>query len=154
MLTGQRHRRGMLWVIKFLGWERSGVQKLKMSQVRVPTDPARLLYMWCDQSGKISLKSKWDIFRFLFDWSAYLDSYILLKTQPESGQWFQSYEQLKDSQNNRKQKKFNSFFGLGLYLTTNASNFRLDSARSQHIFWMWGIWVRFLFKYNVGEKQK
>ncbi len=36
---------------------------------------------------------------------------ILLKTPPESDQWLQSYEELKDSQNNRKQKKFIPFSG-------------------------------------------
>ncbi len=45
-------------------------------------------------------------FQFFFDWSAHLERYILLNTTPQSDQWFQSYEQLKDSQNNRKQKKF------------------------------------------------
>ncbi len=39
----------------------------------------------------------YDIFSFLFDWNAHLERYILLKTPPESDQWFQSYEQLKDS---------------------------------------------------------
>ena len=43
---------------------------------------------------------------FLFDSGAHLERYILLKTPPKSNQWFQSYEQLKDSQNYRKQKKF------------------------------------------------
>ncbi len=35
---------------------------------------------------------------------------ILLKTPPESDERFQSYEQLKDFQNNKKQKKFIPFF--------------------------------------------
>ncbi len=72
-------------------------------------------------------KSVWsqacDIFSFLFDWTAYLKRYILLKTPLESDQWFQSYEQLKYSQNNRKQKKFIPFFWL--YLAINAPNFQL-----------------------------
>ena len=36
-----------------------------------------------------------------------LERHILLKTPPESYQWFQSYKQLKGSQNNRKQKEIN-----------------------------------------------
>ena len=45
----------------------------------------------------------------------------MLKTPPESDQWFQSYSN-KDSQNNRKQKKCILSW---LYLTINAPNFRL-----------------------------
>ncbi len=44
----------------------------------------------------------------------------MLKTPPESDQWFQSSEQLKDFQNNRKQKKCIPVSGC-----INAPNFRL-----------------------------
>ena len=45
------------------------------------------------------------------------------KTLPKSDHWFQSYEQLKDSQNTRKQKEIHSFFWL--HLTINAPDIRL-----------------------------
>ncbi len=61
-------------------------------------------YMWCDLAKSVWSRT-YDIFSCLFDWSAHLLRYILLQTPPESDQWFQSYEQLTDSQNNRKQKK-------------------------------------------------
>ena len=79
-----------------------------------------LRQLWCNLG--ISVRSQTcDIFSFLFNWSAHLERYILLKTPPELDQWFQSYEQLKDSQNiNRKQKKIHFFFWL--YLTNNAPN--------------------------------
>ncbi len=50
-------------------------------------------------------------FSFLFDWNAHLKRYTILKTPLESVQWFQGYEHLKGSQNNRKQKKLISFSG-------------------------------------------
>ncbi len=58
-------------------------------------------------------KSVWnpicDIFSFVFDCQCLFGEIHFaenpkVKTPPESDQWFQSYEQLKDSQNNRKQK--------------------------------------------------
>ncbi len=88
------------------------------------------VYMWYDV-GKSVLSRTCDIFSFLFDWSSHLERYILLKTPPESDQWFQSYKQLKESQNNRKQKKiFISFLAI-----SHNQCFRLstDSPRSQHI---------------------
>ncbi len=45
---------------------------------------------------------------------------ILLKILPESDQWFQSYEQLKDYSQTIENKNFWSFFGL--YLTINVSD--------------------------------
>ncbi len=58
-----------------------------------------------------------------FNWIAHLKRYILLKTPSELDQWFQSCEQLKDSLNNRKQKKFISFSG---YISrVNAPDFQL-----------------------------
>ncbi len=59
-------------------------------------------HMWCNLVGSVET-CKCDIFSFLFDWSAHLKKYILLKTPLESVQWCQGYEQLKGSQNNRKQ---------------------------------------------------
>ena len=48
-------------------------------------------------------KSVWsracDNLSFICDWSAHLERNILLKIPSKSDQWFQSYEQLKDSQN-------------------------------------------------------
>ncbi len=76
------------------------------------------------QSKKIT--SVWnqrcDIFRFLFDWNAHLETCNLLKHPPESDQCFRSYEQLQDSQNNKKQEIHSSFC---LYLAINDPNFRL-----------------------------
>ncbi len=86
--------------------------------------------MW---SREFSLKQNMWHFQFLLDWSAYMERYILMKTSPESDQWFQSYEQLKDSQNNRKQTKRNAF----LFLATShnqCSWLQTDSARSQRIY--------------------
>ncbi len=60
--------------------------------------------MWCNL-GKSVWSRTGDIFSFLFDSSAHLERYILLETPPESDQWFQSYEQLKDCQNNKKHKR-------------------------------------------------
>ncbi len=79
-------------------------------------------FMWCDL-GKSVWSLTCDIFSFLFDWSTHLDRYILLNTSPELDLWFQSYEQLKDCVNNRKQKKINLCFWS--YLTVNTPNFRL-----------------------------
>ena len=45
--------------------------------------------MWCDLGESVGSRTC-DIFSFLFDWSAHLKRYILLKTLPESDQWFQS----------------------------------------------------------------
>ena len=72
-----------------------------------------MVYLYVMWSRGISLKSNktCDIFNFLLDWSAHLERYILLKTPPQSDQWFQSYNLLKDTQNNRKQQKFISFSG-------------------------------------------
>ena len=67
-------------------------------------------YVWCNL-GKSVWSRTCDIFSVLFDWSAHLERYILLKTPPELDQRFQSYQQLNDSQNNRKQKKFILFSG-------------------------------------------
>ncbi len=58
-------------------------------------------HMWCDLRKSFWIR-KCDIFSFLFNWSAHLERYMLLKTPPESDQWFQSYEQLEDSQNKAK----------------------------------------------------
>ncbi len=78
------------------------------------------------RSSGISQNSLMWHFQFSI-WSAHLEMYILLKTPLESVQWFQGYEQLKGSQNNRKQKKFTSFSGYISpgYLTINAADFRL-----------------------------
>ncbi len=55
------------------------------------------------RSSRISRNWHMWHFSFLFDWSAHLERYNLLKTSLESVQWFQGYEQLNGSQNNRKQ---------------------------------------------------
>ena len=66
--------------------------------------------IWCNLENSVW---SWtcDIFSFLVHCSAHLERYILLKTPHESDHWFQSYEQLKDSQNNRKQRKLIPFSG-------------------------------------------
>ena len=72
--------------------------------------------MWCNLGKSVETRTC-DISSFLFD-----GRYILQKTSLESVQWFQGYEQLKDSQNNRKQKKLISFSG---YIPINPADFRL-----------------------------
>ena len=81
-----------------------------------------LWHLWCDL-GESVWSQTCDIFSFLFDWTAHLEKHILLKTSPELDQWFQGYEQLRDSQNNRKQKEIISFFWL--YFTINVADFQL-----------------------------
>ncbi len=80
--------------------------------------------MWCDP-GKSVWNRICDIFSFLFDWCVHLERYILLKTPPESVQWYQSYEHLKGSQNNRKQKKSIPFSGCISQSIHPTSKFRL-----------------------------
>ena len=41
----------------------------------------------------------------------YIQSYILQKTPLKLVNWFQKYEQLKDTKNNRKEKTFSALFG-------------------------------------------
>ena len=59
-----------------------------------------------------------------------MERYILLKRPPESDQWFQSYEQLEDSQNKRKQKKFIVFLAISHNQCSWLPN---DSTRLLHI---------------------
>ncbi len=77
--------------------------------------------LWCNL-GKSVWSWTCDIVRLVFDWIAHLERYILLKTPLESDQWFQSYEQLKDSQNNRKKTNETNFF-FWLYLAIYAPDF-------------------------------
>ncbi len=84
--------------------------------------------MWCDLGKSVGTQTC-DIFSFLFDWSAHLQRYILLKTPPESDQWFQGYEQLKilrTIENNRNS------FPLVVY-QNQYCRLPTDPARSQHI---------------------
>ena len=67
-------------------------------------------YMWSDLAESVGSR-KHKIYSFIFDKSTFLEWCIMLKIPPESNHWFQSYEQLKDPQNNRKQKKFIPFSG-------------------------------------------
>ncbi len=62
----------------------------------------QIVYMWYDLAESVGTRTC-DIYSFLFDWIAHLERYILLKTSLKTFQWFQGYEQLKGSQNNRKQ---------------------------------------------------
>ena len=80
--------------------------------------------MRCDQ-GKSVWNRPYDIFNLLFDLRAHLERYILLKTPPKSDQWFISYEQLKDAQNNRKQEIFRPFSGHISQSMLAAPDFRL-----------------------------
>ena len=83
------------------------------------------------QSRGISRKSNaCDIFNILFDWGPHLERYILLKTTPESDQWFQSYSNwkiLKTIENKR-----NAFLFLALS-HNRCCRLLTDPARSQHI---------------------
>ena len=86
-------------------------------------------WMWCNL-GKSVWSRTCDIFIFPFDWSVQLERYILLQNPPELDQWFQSYEQLKDSRNNRiLQKKFIPFSRVS---NNQCSWLLTDSARLQH----------------------
>ena len=49
----------------------------------------------------------------------------MLKTPPESDQWFQSYEQLKIEGFSEQKRKQRSLFIFWLYLAINALDFRL-----------------------------
>ena len=69
-----------------------------------------------------------DIFSFLFDSSTHEKRYILMKTPPESDQWFQSYSKMKNSHKNRKQKKYVPFSGC-----ISQSMLSTNYTRSQHI---------------------
>ena len=80
-----------------------------------------LWHMRCDLGNQVWSWTLWH-FQFVFDWNAHLEWYILLKTPPEFDQWFQSYEQVKDSQNNKKQKEIHSFFWIS---HNQALDFRL-----------------------------
>ena len=108
-------------------------QLVQTKATRLPLvviNPIKIYHTWCDLG-----KSVWslicDIFSFQFDCSAHLERYILLKTPPESDQWFQGYEHLNDSLNNRKQRKFILFSGFIFWLflamssTMHAPNFWL-----------------------------
>ena len=115
MKTCKKEASEAIWVKWFLQLYSDDSTRYLLKQHYYP-------YMWWDLR-----KSVWNrtcnILSFIFDWSTHLERYILLKTPPESDQWLQSYEQLKGSQNNRKQKEICSFYWL--YLTINAPNFRL-----------------------------
>ncbi len=79
------------------------------------------------RSSGISRNSHMWRFQFSIWLKCSLERYILLKIQVESEPWFQGYEQLKDSQNNRKQKEI-------LAISHNqCCRLPTDPARSQHI---------------------
>ncbi len=90
----------------------SSAQRLRNSQ------------MWCNLT-----KSVWnwtcDIFSFLLDWSDHLERYILLKNPTWIGPVVQKLWEIEESSKQYKQKEIHSF--CKLYLTINASNFRLTS---------------------------
>ena len=62
-------------------------------------------------SRESSLKSNMWYFQFSIWLKRSLEEEHFAETLPESDKWFQSYEQLKDYQNKRKQKKFIPFSG-------------------------------------------
>ena len=82
-------------------------------------------------------KSEIERVTFSFDWSAHLERYILLKTPSELDKWFQSYEQLKGSQNKGKQKKSIPFSGC---ISQSMQMTSTDPARLQH---MWSFQLIF-----------
>ncbi len=120
--------------------------------------------MWCDLGKSVGSRTC-DIFSFLFGWSAHLvgssaqlERYLLLKTPPQLDQWCQSYEQLKGSQNNRKQKKYLFFF---MAISHNqCSRLPTDPARSQHkskfteATWAVGPKTRVFYLFEVLNRQK
>ena len=86
--------------------------------------------MWCDLGETVG---SWtcDTFSFLFDWSHHNERYILLKTPYESDQWFQSYiswKILKTIENIEMHS--------GLYLTINATDFRLTPLDRNTYMWL------------------
>ncbi len=101
-----------------------------------------LIAMWPDLGESVGGRTC-DIFCFLFNWSPHEGRCFLVKTPPESDQWFQSYTNwkiLKTIENKR-----NSFLFLAVS-HNQCSRLPTDPARSQHIFvkrvLMWGcqIW--------------
>ncbi len=63
--------------------------------------------MWCDLGESVGSRTSY-ILSFLFDWNSHWERYILLKTPPESDQWFQSYWKILKT----IEKKRNVFFFL------------------------------------------
>ncbi len=97
------------------------------------------IYHYVMRSREINLnlnkRRRCDIFCFLFDWSAHLESYILLKTSPESDQYsskvMSNWMILKTTEKKAKERK--KFIPLtGLYISQ--SMLLTDFARSSHIF--------------------
>ena len=79
-----------------------------------------LSHMWC-HLGKSVWSQTCDFFIFLFDWSAHLEGYILLKPPPELDQWFQSYSNWRILKTIKKQKKyipFSDFMSQSMLLTS------------------------------------
>ena len=100
--------------------------------IGTPIGPIMLLFeiiMWCNQGQSVGSRPC-DIFSFLFDWSPYKERHILLKTPPESDQWFQSYSNwkiLKTIENKR-----NAFLFLAVS-HNQCSPLLTDPGRLQHI---------------------
>ena len=82
--------------------------------------------MWCYQGKSVGTWTC-DIFSFLFDWSAHLERYILLKIPLDRSSGPKIIEGFSEQW---KTKEINSFFWL--YLTINAPDNPSDPARSQH----------------------
>ncbi len=79
-------------------------------------------YMWCDLAGSVGTRTC-DFFSFLFDWSAHLERYILLKTylnRSSGPKAMSNWRVLRTIENNR-----HSFVFFWLYLTINTADFRL-----------------------------
>ena len=66
--------------------------------------------MWCDQAKSVWGRSN-SVFIFLTNSMHHFHSYILQKTPLKLVNWFQRYEQFKDTKNNMKQKTFSALFG-------------------------------------------
>ncbi len=94
--------------------------------------------MWCDLGESVGSRTC-DIISSLFDWSPHLEMYILLKTLPESDQWFQSYSNWKVLRT--IENKRNGF--LFLAISHNQCSWLLtDPAWSQHIYESYNLKIK------------
>ena len=107
-------------------------------------------YMWCDQAKSVWSRSN-SVFIFLNNCMHHFNSYILQKTPLKLVNWFQRYEQLKDAENNRKQKTFSALFGSTLQSTFPTSDwFCLITSHIKLLTYRHNLsWIQLKSKYFV-----
>ncbi len=92
-------------------------------------------HAWCDLGELVGSRTS-DIFSFLFDWNPHQERYVLLKTPPESDQWFQSYSNWKILKTIENKRNSSLFLAVS---HSQCSRLLTDPTRSQHIlmyFWL------------------